>query len=403
MTTKTATSFISAYASTIEASITMEVTALANQLKAEGKPVIGMSAGEPDFDTPDYIKEAGIKAIQDGKTKYTAAAGLPALKQIIADKILKDRGVAYDANQIVVSCGAKHSIFTCLTAIVNPGDEVIFPSPYWVSYPDQVKVLGGVSVVISTTDATQFKISADMLRAAITPKTKVLILNSPSNPTGMIYTKDELKALADVIVEHQILVISDEIYGKLTYGCEHVSIASLGDDIKQLTLFVDGVSKAYSMTGWRIGYTAAPKEIAGAMSRVQSHTTSNPTTPSQWASMVALESNDDAIEAMKVEFVKRKRVMVDRLNAIEGITCLDPQGAFYAFPNISSFIGKSSSLGDIKSSVDFCKHLLQEGLVACVPGSGFGAEGYIRMSYATSMDAITTALDRLKVFADSLK
>ena len=394
---------MSTYASTIEGSVTMEITALANQLKAEGKPVIGMSAGEPDFDTPNYIKEAAIKAIHEGQTKYTAAAGLPALKQLIADKILKDRGVAYTPNQIVVSCGAKHSIFNCLTAIVNPGDDIIFSSPYWVSYPDQVKLLGGNSVVIPTTDATQFKISPDMLAAAITPKTKALILNSPSNPTGIVYSRNELQALANVIVDHQILVISDEIYGKLTYGQQHVSIASLGEDIKQLTLFVDGVSKAYSMTGWRVGYTASPVEIATVMGRVQSHTTSNPTTPSQWASMAALKNNDDAIDIMRAEFSKRKEVMVAKLNAIEGVTCVNPQGAFYAFPNISALFGKSSSMGPIHSSVDFCKQLLQQSLVACVPGSGFGAEGYVRLSYATSMAAIEEALERLKKFAEALQ
>jgi len=402
MTTSTSQQFISDTASTVEASITMSITALANQLKSEGKPVIGMSAGEPDFDTPEFIKAAGVKAINEGKTKYTAAAGLPVVKESIAKRLQRDHGLSYDPSQIVVSCGAKHSIFNVLLAVLNHGDEVIIPSPYWVSYPDQVKMLGGKSVFIETTDKDNFKITADALEQAITPKSKVFILNTPSNPTGMVYTKEELSAIADVIVKHDLLVISDEIYEKLIYDGQHVSIASLGDAIKDRTILINGASKAYSMTGWRIGYAAMPKEIASVCSRLQSHSTSNPTSISQWASLAAFDGDDSDVEIMKKAFVERKKVMVSRLNSIPGVTCLDPQGAFYAFPNISGLIGKKSSSGEIKDSVSFCTLFLQDKLVACVPGSGFGAEGYIRLSYATSMDAINTALDRLEEWVSEL-
>jgi aspartate aminotransferase len=400
---KKITSFIAENTGQIEASITMEITALANQLKADGKPIIGMSAGEPDADTPDHIKQAAIQAINDGKTKYTAVAGLLALREAIAAKIKEDHNLVYDPSQIVVSCGAKHTIFNLLQAILNPGDEVIIPTPYWVSYPDQVRILGGTPVFVETTDAAEFKLSAAQLDAAITPKTKVVILNTPSNPTGMLYTKSELQALAEVIVKHQVLVISDEIYAKLVYdGQQHVSIASLGDDIQRLTLFVDGLSKSFSMTGWRIGYCAVPKEIATVVGRIQSHSTSNPNTPAQWASIAALTGPETAIDEMRASFVERRNVMVERLNAIPGISCLTPHGAFYAFPNISGVFGKISSSGPITDSVLFCKYFLKEKLVACVPGSGFGAEGYIRLSYATSMDAIQTALDKLEAWVNTL-
>ncbi len=396
-------SYLSTFGKQIEGSITMEITALANQMKAEGKNVVSMSAGEPDFDTPDYIKQSGIDAIKSGQTKYTAADGMPKLKQAIAARILSDRNIAYSPKEIIVSCGAKHSIYVALMAIINPGDEVIIPAPYWVSYPDQVKMLGGIPKFIETTDKTQFKITAAQLEATITNKTKLLILNSPSNPTGMVYTKEELESIAAVLVKHHILVISDEIYSKLIYEGEHISIASLNEDIKALTIYIDGMSKSYSMTGWRIGYTAAPRAIAEVMSNLQSHSTSNPTTPSQWAALCALENNDDAIEVMKTAFKSRLDYMVDRLNTIPGISCVKPQGAFYAFPNVSGLIGKTGPGGLIKDSVELCKQLLTYECVACVPGSGFGAEGYLRLSYATSMEAITAALDKIENFAKSVR
>ncbi len=395
-------SFISKRTAGIKASITMAITAMANQLKKEGKPVIGMSAGEPDFDTPEEIKAAGIASINDGKTKYTPASGITELKQAIITKLSNDNALSYAPENIIVSSGAKHSIFNALAAIINPGDEVIIPSPYWVSYPAQVSVLDGVPVYIETTDANQFKITPDQLKSAITSKTKALILNSPSNPTGMVYSHAELEALADIIVSHQILVISDEIYEKLIYEGNHTSIAQCGEEIKALTLVINGVSKAYSMTGWRIGYTAAPKDIAAAMNRLQSHSTSNPTAASQWASLEAISGSQDAVTTMRKAFSERRHVMISRLNEIEGISCVSPQGAFYAFPNISSAFGKQSPAGKITDAVSFCEALLQDQLVACVPGSGFGAEGFIRLSYATSMEAINEALDRIETFFKSL-
>ena len=399
---KTKENVVSDRANLIQESITMTITALANQLRKEGKDVIGMSAGEPDFDTPEDIKQAGIESITQGKTKYTPASGIVELKQAVVDKLKKDQGLTYALNEVIISSGAKHSIFNALMAILNPGDEVIIPTPYWVSYPDQVNVLGGTSVFIETTDVNKFKLTPEQLRSAITDKTKVLILNTPSNPTGMVYSRTELEALGRVIEDSGILVISDEIYEKLIYTGEHVSIASLSPQLKEQTIVINGVSKAYSMTGWRIGYTAASKDIIGAMSRIQSHSTSNPAQASQWASLEALNGSQDVVETMRQAFAERRGYMINRLNNIEGISCVEPDGAFYAFPNISATFGKTSQAGAITNAVEFCQSLLQEQLVACVPGSGFGAEGYIRLSYATSMDAITTALDRLEDFVQSL-
>ena len=400
---KTKMNAVSDRANLIQASITMTITALANQLRKEGKDVIGMSAGEPDFDTPDLIKQAGIDSINQGKTKYTPAAGTVELKQAVVDTLKRDHNLTYELSEVIISSGAKHSIFNALMAVLNPGDEVIIPTPYWVSYPDQVNVLGGKSVFVETTDVNKFKITPEQLRAAITDKTKVFILNTPSNPTGMVYTRTELEALGQVIEESGILVISDEIYEKLIYNGEHVSIATLSDKLKEQTILINGVSKAYSMTGWRIGYTAASKEIVGAMSRIQSHSTSNPAQASQWASIEALSGSQEPVETMRTAFSERRQYMIERLNAIEGITCVEPDGAFYAFPNISATFGKSSESGKITNAVEFCQNLLQEQLVACVPGSGFGAEGFVRLSYATSMDAITKALDRIEAFVNSLK
>ncbi|RAP36884.1 aspartate aminotransferase [Candidatus Marinamargulisbacteria bacterium SCGC AAA071-K20] len=403
MSTAAKKTFLSKRGSNIGASITMEVTALANQLKSEGKPVIGLSAGEPDFDTPDYIKQAGIKAINEGHTKYTAASGMPSLKKVISDKLEREHGLSYTPDQIVVSCGAKHSIFNIMMAVINDGDEVIIPQPYWVSYPDQVKMAGGVPVFIETDDSCQFKITPDQLRNAITPSTKLLILNSPSNPTGMVYTKDELLALSEVIIENNILVISDEIYEKLIYEGEHTSIAGLSGAIKDLAILVNGASKAYSMTGWRIGYTASSLEIAKVMGKIQSHSTSNPATPAQFASLTAFECDDTVVNSMKESFLGRRDLMIKKLNEIQGITCLKPDGAFYAFPKISSFFGKRCESGEITDSVSFCKYFLKEKLVACVPGSGFGSEGYIRLSYAASVHDINTALSLLDEWVCSLK
>ncbi len=389
---------ISKRADSIQDSITMAITAQAKKMKQEGLNVLGFSAGEPDFDTPDRIKNAAIKAIQEGKTKYTPTSGIPELKSAICDKFLKDDHLTYKPENIVVSCGAKHSIFNVILALINPGDEVIIPSPYWVSYPDQVNLAEGKPVIIETTDAAHFKITPAQLQQAITPRTKLLIINSPSNPTGSVYTKKELEAIADVVIKNNIVVLSDEIYEKLIYeGEKHTSIASLSDEMKKRTIVVNGVSKAYSMTGWRIGYIAATKEIAAAADRIQSQSTSNATSISQWASVEALKSGDEPIGPMKIEFNKRRNYMVQTLNQIKGVSCLSPQGAFYTFPKVSALYGKK-----VKNSDEFCKLMLEEALVACVPGSGFGADEHIRLSYATSMNDIEEGLKRIKTWVETL-
>ncbi|NBV41524.1 pyridoxal phosphate-dependent aminotransferase [bacterium] len=396
---------ISHRASQTEDSITMAISAMAQQMRKEGKPVLGFSAGEPDFKTPVFIQDAGIAAIREGKTTYTAASGIPELKQAICAKLLRDNDLEYKPNNIVVSCGAKQSIYNALMALVDPGDEVIVPIPYWVSYPDQINLVGGRSVFVQTDESNDFKMTASQLVNAITPKTKLLILNSPSNPTGSVYTRRELEEIARIIVEHNILVISDEIYEKLIYDSEegHISIASLSPEVKSRTIVINGVSKAYSMTGWRIGYAAAPTAIADAMGKIQSHCTSNPTTPSQWASVTAINGEETEITAMKNEFHIRRNAMVQGLNDIVGISCVMPKGAFYAFPNISQLIGKRSPSGEITNSASLCKLLLQDALVACVPGSGFGADKYIRLSYATSMENIVEGMKRIKEWVASLR
>ncbi|RAP32997.1 aspartate aminotransferase [Candidatus Marinamargulisbacteria bacterium SCGC AG-439-L15] len=387
----------------VEGSITMQISSLAQQMRRDGQNVIGFGAGEPDFDTPDFIKEAGIKAIRDGQTKYTPAAGTVDLKEAIVRKLQRDQNVSYAPDQIVVSCGAKHSVYNVLMALINPGDEVLIPAPYWVSYPQQARLLEGVPVVIDTNEASQFKITPEQLERAITPKTKVLILNSPSNPTGMVYTRSELEALAAVIVKHQIYVLSDEIYEHLIYdNTKHVSIAELGDEIKALTIVVNGVAKAYSMTGWRIGYTASSVEIAKAMGKMQSHMTSNPASMAQAAAQAALDGPQDVVEEMRLAFDERRQQMMRLLSEIEGVTCEMPQGAFYMFPNVSAVFAKSTPDKKLANCFDFCQTLLKEAMVACVPGIGFGAEGYLRLSYATSSEMIDEGLTRLKDWVHSL-
>lgn len=387
----------------IEPSITMKVSALAAQLKKEGKDVIGFGAGEPDFDTPEFVKAAGIAAIESGKNKYTPATGINELKSAVCNQFKQELGLEYEASQIVVSCGAKHSVFNVLAALVDPGDEVIIPAPYWVSYPQMVNLLDGKSVIVDADEANHFKVSAAQIEAVITSNSKVLILNSPSNPTGMIYTREELEAIAEVAVRHDLYVISDEIYDKLIYDGVHVSIATLGDEIFKRTIVVNGVSKSYSMTGWRIGYTASSLALAKAMGSMQSHVTSNPTSNSQWAALAALEGPQDFLVEWKTEFQARRDRMVSLLNAIPGFGCLQPGGAFYAFPNVSGCFGKTSPGGIlIENSIDFCSALLEEALVALVPGEGFGAPGFSRLSYATSMAKIEEGLARIQTFCEGL-
>ena len=387
----------------VEPSITMQISAMAQEMRKEGKNVIGFGAGEPDFDTPDFIKEAGKQAIDAGKTKYTAAAGITELKEAICQKFQNDQGLSYTPDEIVVSCGAKHSVYNVMLALLNPGDEVIIPAPYWVSYPQQANLLSAKSVVVPTSYESQYKITPEQLESAITEKSKLLILNSPSNPTGMVYTRSELEALAVVIEKHGLYVMSDEIYEKLIYEGEHISIASISEAMKALTIVVNGVSKAYSMTGWRVGYTASALPIAKAMSKMQSHMTSNPTSISQWASLEALQGPQEILEVMGAAFKKRRDIMMAAFEKMPGISCIQPQGAFYVFPKISETFGKSSPSGPITDSVSFCERLLTDEQVACVPGAGFGEDSCMRLSYATSEDAIDDGLARLERFLLSLQ
>ncbi len=381
----------------IAPSPTLAIDAKFKQMKADGLNVVGFGAGEPDFDTPDHIKQAAIDAIMSGKTKYTPASGTLALKQAICDKFERDNGLSYKSENIVVSNGAKHSLINVFGAILNPGDEVIIPSPYWVSYPEMVKYNDGVPVIIPTLEKNDFKFSPEQFEAAITPKTRAIVLNSPCNPTGTVYAEPELRAIADIAVSHNIYVVSDEIYEHLVYGgAKHTSIASFNDKIKDLTIIVNGVSKTYAMTGWRIGFTASNAKIAKLMGNVQSHTTSNPNSIAQEAAIAALNGPKDELEKMIAEFDKRRKYMVERINSIEGVSCRAPQGAFYVMMNIEKLIGKTICGKKIESADDFSEIFLSEQLVAVVSGVGFEAPAFVRWSYATSMDNIKEGIDRLE-------
>lgn len=384
-------------AQAIKPSPTLATAAKAKAMKAQGIDVVDFGVGEPDFDTPDNVKQAGIKAIQSGFTKYTPAGGTDELKEAVIEKFKRDNGLPYEKSQILISCGAKHSLYNIAEALFDPGDEVIIPAPYWVSYPDQVLLNDAMPVVVETTEQEGFKLSARKLEQAITKKTKALVLNSPTNPTGLAYDRKTLEELAGVAVKHTLTVISDEIYEKLIYdGFKHTSIASLGPEIKNLTLVVNGVSKSHSMTGWRIGYTAGPKEVITAMANIQSQSTSNPCSISQKAAVEALRGPQDFTQVMNVEFDKRRKYMVDRLGRMKGISCMMPVGAFYAFPRISSLFGKSANGNVINNSSDLAAYLLEEAKVALVSGDAFGADQYIRLSYATSMENIQKGLDRIE-------
>lgn len=382
----------------ITPSMTLEITAKAKQLKAQGIDVIDFGVGEPDFDTPDYIKEAAIDAIKKGYTKYTPSSGISELKKAVCDKLLKDNGLKYQPDQIVISNGAKHSIYNALCAILNPGDEVIIPVPYWLSYPEMVRLAYGKPVFVKTKAENDFKITAEELKNAITSKTKALILNTPNNPTGSVYTKEELEELAKIIEEANIFVISDEIYEKLIYEGSHISIASLNEKIKELTILVNGMSKAYAMTGWRIGYTASSLEIAKVMSNIQSHTTSNPNSIAQYASVAALSGDETVIKRMAEEFNKRRIYMVERINKIKGLKSNKPQGAFYVMVNIDEYIGKEIKGKIIRGSIDFANALIEGANVAVVPALPFGMDNYIRISYATSIENIEKGLNRIEEF-----
>ncbi len=390
--------YVSEKAKNIKASTTLAIDSKFKAMKAEGLDVVGFGAGEPDFDTPEYIKKAAIEAIQTGKTKYTPAAGTMELRKAVAEKFSRENGLTYEPTQIVVSNGAKHSLVNAFMAILNPGDEVIIPAPFWVSYPEMVKLADGVPVIVESTEEADFKVTVDALEKVLTAKTRALVLNSPSNPTGMVYTKDELQKIADFALKHDLYVISDEIYEHLIYEGKHVSIASLGEDIKNRTIIINGVSKTYAMTGWRIGFAAAAPEIAKIMANVQSHASSNPNSIAQAATVAALSGGKEEIETMKKAFVERRNYMVERINSIDGVSCKKPNGAFYVLMNISKIKGRTIAGKLIRTSDDFAELFLQEAKVAVVPCSGFGNDDFVRWSYAVSMETIKEGLDRLEKF-----
>jgi aspartate aminotransferase len=398
--TTTATSPLSRRALACAPSPTLAITAKANQMKADGLDVIAFGAGEPDFDTPEHVKQAAVDALAKGYTKYTPSAGIPALKKAISEKFAKDNGLEYGPNQIIVSCGGKHSLYNVFQAICDEGDEVVIPAPYWVSYPEQAKLAGATPVIIETTDADGFAPTIEQIRGAVSPRTKVFVLNSPSNPTGAMWPEATVRALAEMAVEQGFYVISDEIYEKITYdGHRPLSIAALDREIpgiKKLTVTVNGMSKTYSMTGWRIGYAAAEAEIVAAMGRIQDAVTSNPTSIAQYAALTALTGPQEFLRDWVAEFDRRRKIITGGLNAIPGITCRLPEGAFYVFPNVSGVVGKKTADGKtIASGEDFADYLLSEARVAVVPGGGFGASDYVRLSYATSMANIERGLARI--------
>jgi aspartate aminotransferase len=372
-------------------SMTLAISAKAKSMKADGLDVCSFSAGEPDFDTPEHIKAAAQKALDDGKTRYGPAAGEPALRAAIAQKLKIDNQLNYGPDNIIVTNGGKHSLYDLMMVLLNAGDEVIIPAPYWVSYPEMVKLADGVPVIVNTTAATGYKITPEQLKQAITPRTRLFVLNSPSNPTGMVYTPEEIRALAQVIAAHDdLLVVSDEIYEKILYGsATHLSIGTVSDAVFERTVISSGFAKAFAMTGWRIGYLAGPVELIQAMNTLQSHSTSNVCTFAQYGAIAALQGPQDCIESMRQAFEQRRRVIVDRINAMPGLACVEPDGAFYVFVNISA-----TGL----SSLDFCNTLLDEKYVATIPGVAFGAEGNIRVSYATDLDTIERGMDRLEAF-----
>ncbi len=386
---------ISRRAASLSPSLTLVIDSKAKQMKAEGQDVVGFGAGEPDFDTPQHIKDAVIKALAEGFTKYTPASGIPQLREAIADKFKRENGLTYKPSQIIVSSGGKHSCFNVIFATCEEGDEVIIPAPYWLSYPEMVKMASATPVIVETTDKTEFKVTPEQLRAAITPRTRLFILNSPSNPTGSVYTPEEVKALGDICVEKNVLIMSDEIYEHLLYdGAVVKSVASFSPAHLERTIIVHGFAKAWSMTGWRLGFLAAPEPIAKAIDAIQSHSTSNPTSFAQKGGVAALTGPQDHLKPWVAEFNKRRTYAWQKLNSIPGISCVNAKGAFYLFPNISQTGLKST---------EFCAMLLDAEKVAAVPGIAFGADDYIRISYATSMANIEKGLDRLAKFCQGLK
>lgn len=388
--------FISQRAQRTSPSPTLAITAKARKMREEGIDVLSFGAGEPDFDTPEFIKDAAITALREGFTKYTPTAGIEPLRKAICEKLWRDNGLKYEPNQIVVTCGGKHALYNTFQVICDPGDEVIIPAPYWVSYPEMVKLADGVPVFVYADESTGFVPAIDAIREKITARTRAIVVNSPCNPTGAVFPRQTLKEIAALALKHDLYIISDEIYEKMVYdGHEHFSIASLGEEVKKRTVLVNGMSKAYSMTGWRIGYAAAERELIAAMTRIQDQSTSNPTSIAQRAALAALQAPEDAVKQMVTAFAERRRAIVDGLNNIPGFRCAEPGGAFYAFPNVSALYGKRWGDRVINNSDAFAEYLLEVARVAVVPGSGFGAEENIRLSYACSLDTIHNGLARI--------
>jgi len=388
---------LSKRAQMVKPSPTLAITAKANAMRAEGIDIISFGAGEPDFDTPRHIKDAAITALQEGFTKYTPAGGTDDLKEAICAKLQRENKVHDQKEHILVSCGGKHSFYNLAQAFIDDGDEVIIPAPFWVSYPPMVELAGGKPVIVGTSEEEGFKVHPDALEKAITPRTKAVVINSPSNPTGAAYTRAELEGLAEVALRHQIFIISDEIYEKIVYdGFEHVSIASLGEEVQAVTIIVNGVSKTYAMTGWRIGYTAGPREIIAAMSRIQSQSTSNPTSFAQKGAVEALQGSQAEVSTMVAEYQRRRDLIWEALTAIKGVSCYKPQGAFYCFPNLGAYLGKVHKGTQIKDSTHLTNYLLDEAQVAVVPGVEFGTEGYLRLSYPIAPEVITEGIKRIQ-------
>jgi aspartate aminotransferase len=390
-------SILSSRARGLKPSPTLAINAKAKSMQAQGIKVVSFGVGEPDFDTPENIKRAAIKAIQEGFTKYTAVGGIDELKDAVIQKFKRDSDLTYKRSEILVSCGGKHSFYNLAQALFDQGDEVIIPAPYWVSYPPMVSLAGAAPVIIGTCEEDDFKITPEGLERAITPKTKALVLNSPSNPTGSAYTKKDLERIAEIAISHNFFIISDEIYEKIVYdGFEFRSIASLGEEIRKRTIIVHGVAKTYAMTGWRIGYTAGSEEIISAMNNIQSQSTSNPTSIAQKASVEALIGPQDEVGKMVSAFAQRRNYIVDRLNEIEGVSCYKPLGAFYVFPNFSHYYGRTYQGKKINNSTDLADFFLDVARVAVVPGVEFGADPFERLSYATSMEDIREGIDRIE-------
>jgi aspartate aminotransferase len=382
---------------TLAPSATLAVQAKARELSAKGIDVISFGAGEPDFDTPQRIKDAAVQALRRGQTKYTEVAGIAELRAAVCAKLKRDQGLDYTPPEVLVSCGAKHTLYNVATALLNPGDEMLVPSPFWVSYPEQARLLGAVPVSVETREATGFDLDPERVRAAITPRTKLIVLNSPNNPTGAVFSRQALEAVARVAVERGLWVVSDECYESLTFEGRHVSIASLAPEIKARTIVVNTCSKAYAMTGWRIGYAAAPRDLIRAMTDVQSQVTSNPASVAQWAAVEALSGPQDEVAKMAGEFDRRRHLIVNGLNGLPGVSCVMPKGAFYAFANVSGLFGRTSLLGStLKGSVDVTAFLLEAARVAVVPGVDFGSDAHVRLSYATSDALIAEGLERMK-------